>query len=98
MEKIDLILSQGANINYQEEHTGYTGLICAADKGFPNIARHLIIKGAHVHIKEEEGYNAYTMAKKKLDKYTSRLQSNETEELSEGFTAEQKAEKSRIVQ
>src|SRR2546425_3122382 len=55
--KIDFLLWKGANIDFQEAHSGYTSLIYAAYKGYPGIAAHLINRGANPQIKEKKGYN-----------------------------------------
>ena len=73
LKNIDNALAQGANINYQEGYSGYTALIYAAYYGYPQIAAHLIFKGADVNMKENEGYNAYTMALYYVQKYTDYL-------------------------
>jgi len=77
---IDEALRKGANLNHREEHSGYTALIYAAYKGYPGIARHLLQKGANVHVKEDKGYNAYTMAQYYLEQYTRSYDRNEREE------------------
>lgn len=94
---IDKALSEGASIDYQE-HNGYTALIYAAYKGYPGIAGHLLAKGANPEIKEKKGYNACTMAKYYLDRYTQSLNDNEAKVITPDFTVEKKTEMKQYYQ
>lgn len=90
LAKIDDALAQGANINFQEEHSGYTALIYGAYGGYPNIVKHLVTTGADIEIKEQNGYNAYTMAKYYFNKYTKRLSELCQQPLGANETSEQR--------
>lgn len=98
IENIDQALRDGANINYQEPHNGYTALIHAGWGGYPNIARHLIQRGANPDVKEDKGFSAYTMAKHYLDRYRNSLRENETRELTKTFTDINRAEMRKYYQ
>lgn len=73
LQNIDAALEERANINYKEETSGYTPLIYAAYHGYPAITAHLLARGACPQIKEQKGYNAYTMASYYVDKYRKEL-------------------------
>lgn len=88
--EIDAALKAGAEIDFQEKHSGYTALIYAAYNGYPKIAQHLIEKGANIEVKEKEGYNAYTMAKYYLERYNEKYRTNEETPFSEKFDEKNK--------
>lgn len=90
ISRIDQLLKEGADIDYQEEYYQYTPLIYAAYGGYPKIAAHLISKGAHVNITEKDGYNAYTMAKYYFDRYSTFYSANEEKIISSTYTPEDK--------
>lgn len=69
LQQIDRCLER-VSVNDVEELSGYTPLIYAAYNGLPRVVEHLVSKGALTDIKEKEGYNAYTMAKYYVNKYT----------------------------
>lgn len=91
LEGVEKALRQGANINYQERGSGYTPLIYAAWNGHPTIAEYLLGRGADPKIKENDGYNACTMAKYYLNQYSTYYRQNEVKALTADFNAESKS-------
>lgn len=80
LRNIDTALARGAYINTREQFSGYTALIYGAYKGYPDIVAHLLGKGACPNMKEDGGYNAYTMAQYYVNWYKKCLERNESKE------------------
>lgn len=77
--RIDQLLQEGADINYQDIW-GYTALNYAAYYGYPLIAKHLIEMGADPNIIENKSYNPCQMARHYLSKNQRLLQNVKTDE------------------
>ncbi len=83
IQAVQNALDLGAEIDFQETASAYTALIYAAYYGEPEIVAYLLMKGASANIKEDGGYNAYTMAKYYLNwnkKLLERLSKEDNEE------------------
>lgn len=64
-EIIDMLLGKGVDVNQVNTRNGSTALIIATRKGYFNVVRHLINKGADVHKKDNDGNTALIEAAKK---------------------------------
>ena len=61
IEKVNILISEGANINSIDEN-GLTPLHCAADQGHKGIVELLILKGANVNVVNRYGYTPLGLA------------------------------------
>jgi len=61
IEKVNLLITEGANINIIDEN-GFTPLHCAADQGHKEIVELLILKGASLNAVNKYGYTPLGLA------------------------------------
>lgn len=62
IEEVRKALKSGADINYKENQLGSTALIKASQKGYPEIVKLLIERGAKLDIQRNDGGTALHMA------------------------------------
>ena len=61
IEKVNLLIAEGANINSIDEN-GLTPLHCAADQGHREVVELLILKGANVNVVNKYGLTPLGLA------------------------------------
>ncbi len=91
-QQINKCLTYGV-IDEQEESSGYTPLIYAAYNCLPKVVGHLLSKGASANIKEEAGFNAFSIANYCIIRCLKLQIKNGEKKLTKTFTAEMKQQK-----
>jgi ankyrin repeat protein len=64
---VDILLKANADLNTQENSTGWTALMFAVNKGHKDIVQRLVSAGADVHIRDKRGRSALSLALERGD-------------------------------
>ena len=72
IDKANLALRRGADIDYKDSSKGRTALIHAAYNAYPNLAKFLVDSGADTSLKDNDRYTASDMGKYYLKMYSDR--------------------------